>query len=112
MEEISAAVELPSLIGVYHIAKTDAPSMVGIAYRGRLADGATRRPGSEMLEVRVFPIDALPPLAFPSHRHMLDEFIKSQVPVEAAAPRRAAATAPHGTRPSRSPAQPRPRRRR
>src|SRR5713101_6871448 len=39
LEEISAAVELTSLIGVYHIPKSDAPSMVGIAYSGRLADG-------------------------------------------------------------------------
>ncbi len=108
MEEISVAVELTSLIGVYHIAKTDAPSIVGIAYRGRIADGATPRPGPEMLEVGVFPIEALPPLAFPSHRHVLDEFIKSQVPVEASAPRRAAAKAPRGKPPSRSRAQPRP----
>src|SRR5260370_39364738 len=103
MEEISAAVELTSLIAVYHIAKTDAPSMVGIAYRGRLCDGATPGPGSEMLEVGVFPIDALPQLAFPSHRHVLDEFIKSPVRVEASAPQRAAASAPSETRPSRSP---------
>lgn len=110
MEEISAAVELTSLIGVYHIPKSDAPSMVGIAYRGRLAEGATPMPGAEMLEVGVFPIDALPPLAFPSHRHVLDEFIKSQVPAEAVSPRRAAAAAPLGRRPSRSPAQQPPRR--
>ena len=105
MEEISAAVELTSLIGVYHIPKSDAPSMVGIAYRGRLAEGATPMPGAEMLEVGVFPIDALPPLAFPSHRHVLAEFIKSQAPAEAASPRRVAAAAPPGRRPSRSPAQ-------
>lgn len=110
MEEISAAVELTCLIGVYHIAKTDAPSMVGIAYRARLADGATPRPGPEMLEVRVFPIDALPPLAFPSHRYVLDEFLRSPAPAEAASPRRAGAGAPPGKRPSRSRAQPPPRR--
>ncbi len=110
MEEISSAVELTSLIGVYHIAKTDAPSMVGIAYRGRLAEGATPRPGAEMLEVDVFPIDALPPLAFPSHRHVLDEFIKSQVPAEAVSRPRAAGGAPRGRRPSRSRAQLPPRR--
>jgi len=108
MEEISAAVELTSLIGVYHIAKTDAPSMVGIAYRGRLAEGATPTAGSEMLEVGVFPIDALPPLAFPSHRHVLDEFIRSRVPVEASAPRRADAKALREKRPSRPRAQPQP----
>ena len=110
MEEISAAVELTSLIGVYHIPKTDAPSMVGIAYRGRLAAGATPKPGSEMLEVGVFPIDSLPPLAFPSHRYVLNEFIKSRERAEAASPRRASAEAPRGKRPSRSPAQPPPRR--
>ena len=110
MEEISAAVELTSLIGVYHIPKSDAPSMVGIAYRGRLERGATPRPGAEMLEVGVFPIDALPPLAFPSHRYVLDELLKSREPVEAALPPRADAGAQRGRRPSRSPAQPPPRR--
>lgn len=110
MEEIRAAVELTSLIGVYHIPKSDAPSMVGIAYRGRLAEGATPKPGSEMLEVGVFPIDSLPPLAFPGHRYVLDEVVKSREPVEAALPLRAGAGAPRGKRPSRSPAQPPPRR--
>ncbi len=110
MEEISAAVELTSLIGVYHIPKSDAPSMVGIAYRGRLAEGATPKPGSEMLEVGVFPIDSLPPLAFPSHRYVLDELLKSPAPAEAASPRLVAAAVPRGKRPSRSRGQPPPRR--
>ena len=110
IEEICAAVELTSLIGVYHVPKRDAPSMVGIAYRARLVDGAQVRPGSEMLEVRVFPIDSLPPLAFPSHRYVLDEFLKSLAPVGAISPRRADVAAPHEKRPSRAQAQPRPRR--
>jgi 8-oxo-dGTP diphosphatase len=110
MEEIRAPVELTSLIGVYHVPKRDAHSMVGIAYRARLVDGAHLNAGSEMLEVGVFPLDALPPLAFPSHRGVLDEFIKSRVPVEASAPRRADAKVPREKRPSRSQAQPRPRR--
>src|SRR5437899_12904008 len=55
LEEISAAVELTSLLGVYHVPKQDAPSMIGIAYRARLADGAEPKAGSETLEVRVFP---------------------------------------------------------
>jgi ADP-ribose pyrophosphatase YjhB (NUDIX family) len=110
MEEISAAVELTSLIGVYHVPKQDAPSMVGIAYRAQLADGAQLRAGPEMLEVRVFPLDSLPPLAFPSHRQVLDEFLTFQASAEAASPQRAAAAVQRGKRPSRSPAQP-PRRR-
>jgi 8-oxo-dGTP diphosphatase len=73
-EEICAAVELTRLIDVYHIAKRGAPSMVGIAYQARLADGNRPSPGPEMLEVGVFTLDALPPLAFPSHRKVLDEY--------------------------------------
>ncbi len=110
MEEIGAAVELTSLIGVYHVPKSDAPSMVGIAYRARLADGAQLRPGPEMLEVGVFPTGSLPQLAFPSHRHVLDQFLTSRVPPAAASPRHGAAAAPRGKPPSRARGQPRPRR--
>lgn len=70
-EEINAAVELTGLLGVYHIPKTTASSIIGIGYRGRLVDGATISPGSEMLEVGVFRLDALPEIAFPSHREVL-----------------------------------------
>jgi ADP-ribose pyrophosphatase YjhB (NUDIX family) len=112
LEEISAAVELTSLLGVYHVPKRDAPSMIGIAYRARLADGAELSPGSEMLEVKVFPIDSLPPLAFPSHRHVIDQFLTSLEPGAAASHQPAASTAPSGGWPSPAPAQSRPRRRR
>jgi ADP-ribose pyrophosphatase YjhB (NUDIX family) len=108
IEEISAAVELTSLIGVYHVPKRDAPSMVGIAYRARLVDGGQLKAGAEMLEVRVFPLDSLPPLAFPSHRHVLDEFLKSRAPAEAASPQSAAATAQRGKLPSPARVQSRP----
>src|SRR5713226_6499532 len=108
MEEISAAVELTSLIGVYHVPKRDAHSMVGIAYRARLVDGVQLKAGAEMLEVRVFPLDSLPPLAFTSHRQVLDEFLKSQAPAEAASRQRAAAAVPHGRPPSPARAQSRP----
>jgi ADP-ribose pyrophosphatase YjhB (NUDIX family) len=104
VEEICVRVELTGLIGVYHIAKTGAPSMVGIAYRGRLADGAQPRAGAEMLEVGVFPLDALPPLAFPSHKTVLAEYLKSPERVEAMSTRLGGAVAPRATRPSRSPA--------
>src|SRR5712692_1914791 len=110
MEEIGAPVELTSLIGVYHVPKRDAHSMVGIAYRAQLVDGAQLNAGSEMLEVRVFPLKSLPPLAFPSHRHVLDEFLKSRASAEAASPRPAASAAPSERRPSPERAQPRPRR--
>ncbi len=73
-EEIGAAVEVDGLLGVYHGAKTTASSLVVIAYRGRLLDGEKVSPGNEMLDVRVFTLDALPPIAFPSHREALARF--------------------------------------
>jgi 8-oxo-dGTP diphosphatase len=109
-EEISAAVELTSLICVYHVPKGDAPSMVGIAYRARLAEGSHLSPGAEMLEVAVFSIDSLPPLAFPSHRHVLDEYIKSRASVVGASPPHAAAAALPGKLPSQGQERSRPRR--
>jgi len=107
LEEISAPVELTGLIGVYHIAKAGAPSMVGIAYRGRLVDGARPSAGPEMLEVEVFQVDSLPELAFPSHRTVVAEYLKSPGRAEAAALPTGGGVAPHGAAPSR-PRAPRP----
>jgi ADP-ribose pyrophosphatase YjhB (NUDIX family) len=73
-EEVQAEVEIAALIGVYHIPKRNAPSMVGIAYRARTADGSTPLPGVEMSELGVFSAGSLPELAFPSHRQILDEY--------------------------------------
>jgi ADP-ribose pyrophosphatase YjhB (NUDIX family) len=114
-EEICVAVELTRLIGVYHIPKRGAPSMIGIAYQARLGDSGPPTPGPEMLEVRVFPPDAVPALAFPSHQQVLADY-RSAVPKslaqpEAAGSRIAGAKAPHGRRPSPGPAPSPPRRR-
>jgi len=111
LEEISAQVELTGLLGVYHIAKTGAASMVGISYRGRLAAGARIAAGAEMLEVGVFQIDSLPPLAFPSHERVLAEYLKSPAREEVEEPR-VAATARHASPPSQFQGQSRPPRRR
>jgi 8-oxo-dGTP diphosphatase len=99
-EEIGAGVEVTGLIGVYHIAKTDAPSMVGVGYRARLIEGARLEAGSEMLDLEVFAGDSLPPLAFPSHREILDDFLRSQAPPAAEAPLRGGEAARHAVRPS------------
>jgi len=112
MEEICAVVELTSLLGVYHVPKRDAPSMVGIAYAARLADGAEPKAGSEMLEVGVFPVDSLPPLAFPSHRYVIEQLLRSRESPAAASRRPDASAAPSGTRPSPAREQSRPSRRR
>lgn len=102
LEEIGAAVELTGLLCVYHIAKAEAPSMIGVAYRGRLAAGLSPSAGTEMLEVAVFPFDALPPLAFPSHRQVLAEYLRSQGREAAGAPPSGGAAARRGRRPSRA----------
>jgi ADP-ribose pyrophosphatase YjhB (NUDIX family) len=109
-EEIGAAVELTGLLCVYHIAKTEAPSMIGIAYRGTLAAGTSPMAGSEMLEVSVFPLDALPPLAFPSHRQVLSEYLRSPGREAAVAPPGGAGAARRDTRPSPARAGRKPRR--
>ncbi|TMC83586.1 MAG: NUDIX domain-containing protein [Chloroflexi bacterium] len=76
-EEINAQVVLTGLLGVYHIAKTTASSIIGIAYRGRLVDGESISAGPEMLEVAVFSPDELPQVAFPSHQAVLSAYVRS-----------------------------------
>jgi 8-oxo-dGTP diphosphatase len=75
-EEICAQVEVTGLLGVYHIRKQDAASMVGIGYRARLREGQVPSPGTEMLEVRAFPADRLPELVFPSHRQAMADWLR------------------------------------
>jgi 8-oxo-dGTP diphosphatase len=111
-EEISAQVELTGLIGVFHIAKTDAPSMIGIAYSGRLIGGAVPAAGAEMLEVAVFRPDSVPQLAFPSHKKVLAAYLKSRAPAEEAAPPPDRGAAPRAERPSQAQAPTQPRQRR
>jgi ADP-ribose pyrophosphatase YjhB (NUDIX family) len=76
-EEIGADVDIIGLLGVYHIRKRGAPSMVGIAYRARLRPGAEPVAGSEMLEIGAFPGDRLPELVFTSHREAMSDWLQS-----------------------------------
>jgi 8-oxo-dGTP diphosphatase len=76
-EEIGAEVEITGLLGVYHIRKRGAPSMVGIAYRARLRPGQVAIAGHEMLEVGAFPGADLPALAFTSHREAMADWLVS-----------------------------------
>jgi 8-oxo-dGTP diphosphatase len=110
LEEIGAEVEVTGLVGVYHIAKRGAPSMVGIGYRARLIDGARISAGQEMLELKVFGLDELPELAFPSHQQIVSDFVRSRGSREEAEPRRAGAAARRASRPSRARGRSTPRR--
>lgn len=106
-EEIEAPVDVTGLIGVYHGAKSSGSSIVVIAYRGRVAAGETPRPGGEMLEVGVFAPDAVPPLAFPSHRAALEDYLRLWGSAAAGRARAAGAPARPAARPSGRPAAPR-----
>jgi ADP-ribose pyrophosphatase YjhB (NUDIX family) len=110
MEEIGAPVEMTGLIGVYHIPKTTAPSMIGIAYRGRIVNGAHPIAGSEMLEIGVFRPDSIPPLAFPSHQAVVSEYLKSPASQAGSVRLPVGASAPRASRPLRQRARQQPRR--
>ncbi|MBO0685302.1 MAG: NUDIX hydrolase [Candidatus Dormibacteraeota bacterium] len=70
-EEIGAQVVITGLLGVYHIARDDAASMVAIGYRARLREGEVPSAGPEMLEVGTFAPSRVPDLVFPSHQQAL-----------------------------------------
>ena len=96
-EEVAAEVEITGLIGVYHIAKRNAPSMVGIAYRARVAAGEKPSAGVEMSELGVFTAASLPELAFPSHRQILDEYFGARTRSESPPSRARARSRPRHT---------------
>jgi 8-oxo-dGTP diphosphatase len=110
LEEIGATVEVTGLLGVQHIAKAGAPSMIAIAYRARLSGAVKPSAGSEMLEVGVYPLDALPPMAFSSHQRVLADYVRSTPRPATEPPPSAAAPARRGRRPSPSRGSPRRRR--
>jgi 8-oxo-dGTP diphosphatase len=76
-EEICVDVEITGLLGVYHIEKKGAASMVGIGYRARLPAGALPAPGSEMLEVGAFSPLEIPRLAFASHQQAMSDWLEN-----------------------------------
>ncbi len=94
-EEINVEVELTELVCVYHVPKSTASSIVGIAYRGRVLHGGEINAGPEMLEVGVFRPDALPQIAFPSHREVLGRYAALTAAAGSPPSRRAAARRPH-----------------
>jgi 8-oxo-dGTP diphosphatase len=100
LEEIGAGVEVMGLVGVYHIAKQGAPSMIGLGYHARLAPGERIDAGPEMLELQVFALDSLPPLAFPSHQEVVSEYVRSREQPAASGSRPEPGTARHSVQPS------------
>jgi ADP-ribose pyrophosphatase YjhB (NUDIX family) len=71
-EEIGCEVEIDRLVGVHHVNLVTA-GVVIVAYAGRIVSG-TPRACPEVLEVRPFATDALPPLAFATHSAIVREW--------------------------------------
>jgi 8-oxo-dGTP diphosphatase len=71
-EEIGCEVEIDRLVGVHH-ANLVTAGVVIVAYAGRIVAG-TPRACPEVLEVRRFALDELPPLAFSTHTAIVGEW--------------------------------------
>lgn len=74
-EELEADVVVTGTVGIYHVRRAQRPHLVVIGYRGRLAAGEHAAAGHEMAEVGVFPPRELPPLAFNSHRELMNDWL-------------------------------------
>jgi ADP-ribose pyrophosphatase YjhB (NUDIX family) len=72
LEELGCEVQIDRLVGVHH-ANLVTAGVVIVAYAGRIVSG-TPRACPEVLEVRRFPVDALPPLAFGTHSAIVGEW--------------------------------------
>jgi 8-oxo-dGTP diphosphatase len=71
-EELQVPVRLTRLVGVY---STRGDPVVLVVYAGEVELGAQpRADGHELSEVRRFPLDALPELAFPRDRRILRDW--------------------------------------
>jgi ADP-ribose pyrophosphatase YjhB (NUDIX family) len=86
-EETGLVVTIDRLLGAY---STPGQRVVFIAYAGR-AVGGELAPGEECVEVRVFPPDALPELAFPNDGAILEAWAGGR---NGATPRRAEGAGP------------------
>jgi 8-oxo-dGTP diphosphatase len=70
-EELGITVELTGLVGVY---STRGDPVVLVVYGGRIVQGEPRPDEHEVSEVRRFPLDGLPELAFSHDRQVLADW--------------------------------------
>ena len=75
-EEIGAAVVVTGLLGVFHVQRAQRPHLVVLGYHAELEAGEQPVAGHEMDEVGVFAVDGLPPLAFSSHREIVEAWTR------------------------------------
>jgi 8-oxo-dGTP diphosphatase len=70
-EELGVRVRLDRLVGVY---STRGDPVVLVVFAGSVLEGEPRPDGHEVGEVRRFPLDGLPELAFPHDRQVLSDW--------------------------------------
>jgi 8-oxo-dGTP diphosphatase len=93
-EEIGAAVVVTDLLGVFHVRRAQRPHLVVIGYRAALEAGEQPVAGHEMDEVGVFAPESLPPLAFSSHRAIVEVWLARRRGLTGASPPPGAGAAP------------------
>jgi 8-oxo-dGTP diphosphatase len=74
-EELGVQVQLTGLVGVY---SSRGDPVVLVVYGGRIVQGDPRADKHEVSEVRRFPLDGLPELAFPHDRQVLAEWKRAR----------------------------------
>jgi molybdenum cofactor cytidylyltransferase len=74
VEEVMLAIESPRLIGIY----SEPGETVVLAAFHATADGQTPRLGDESTEVRLFPLDDLPELAFHRDQRIIDDWLRQR----------------------------------
>lgn len=90
-EETGLEIQLDGLVGLY--SRGGNPVVLAV-YTGH-AVGGTLAPGAEMLELGVFPPDALPAMAFPHDREIIADWRKLRARLERCS-RRASGATPSG----------------
>ena len=74
-EELGVRTRLEGLVGVY---STRGDPVVLVVYAGAILEGEPRADGHEVSEVRRFPLDSLPELAFPHDLQVLAEWKRAR----------------------------------
>ncbi len=71
LEETGLEVQLLRVLAVHSNFHDPLSHTVGIWYLARAADLSAARPGSDLVDLRPFPLEHLPPLEFPTDRRVI-----------------------------------------
>jgi ADP-ribose pyrophosphatase YjhB (NUDIX family) len=72
-EELGVSLEIGSVFNAHSNFHDPDQHTVGIWYEAALPDGASPVPGGDLVEVRMFPLDQIPELVFPTDRLIVEQ---------------------------------------